>query len=77
MHVPVLLDQVLEAFKDKELAFFVDGTLGFGGHAEALLKAHPEIERYLGIDQDQYALEVASQRLSAFKCMYGQLLQIS
>lgn len=75
MHKPVLLDQVLEAFKDKEIALFVDGTLGFGGHAEAILKMHPEIEDFIGIDQDAFALEMAAKRLAPFSnkvhCLHG------
>jgi len=66
MHKPVLLDQVLAAFQGKSLRIFIDGTLGFGGHSEALLKAHPEIERFLGIDQDAFALETATKRLNFY-----------
>ncbi len=62
-HTPVLLDEVLEAFKSKHLHTFIDGTLGSGGHAEGILQAHPEIERFIGIDQDPTALEIARQRL--------------
>ncbi len=62
-HKPVLLNEILESFSGLEIKVFVDGTLGAGGHAEALLAAHPEIECYLGIDQDPSALEIARERL--------------
>ena len=66
-HTSVLLPQVIQAFDSCHLRYFVDGTLGAGGHAEALLKAHPEIERYVGIDQDPAALALAATRLQPWK----------
>ncbi len=65
-HLPVLLQEVLSVFEGKHLTTFVDGTLGAGGHAEAILDAHPELELYLGIDQDPTARELASKRLQRF-----------
>lgn len=62
-HYPVLLTEVIQAFEPVSLHIVVDGTLGAGGHAEALLKAHPEIQTYIGIDQDPQALALAAQRL--------------
>jgi 16S rRNA (cytosine1402-N4)-methyltransferase len=62
----VLLAEVLKSFEGAELKIFVDGTLGAGGHGEALLKAHPEIELYIGIDQDALALKIARKRLLPF-----------
>lgn len=62
-HKPVLLREVLEAFKDQNLKTFFDGTLGAGGHAKALLEAHPEIERYIGCDRDPRAHALAKEAL--------------
>ncbi len=45
---------------------YVDGTLGAGGHAEAILKASFPGGRLLGIDADPKALEVARQRLAGY-----------
>jgi len=66
-HKPVLMDGVLEAFSGVNLKRFIDGTLGAGGHAEAILKSHPEIEEYVGIDQDLSALDIAKKRLAPFE----------
>ena len=63
-HISVLLNEILHYFADKSLRYFIDGTLGAGGHAEAILKAHPEIELFIGIDQDPEAMEIARKRLS-------------
>lgn len=66
-HQPVLLRECLKLFEESDLKVFVDGTLGAGGHAEALLKEHPEIVQYIGIDQDQSALAIAEERLAPWK----------
>lgn len=62
-HVSVLLQEVLGAFEGCQLGVFVDGTLGAGGHAEAILREHPEITKYIGIDQDPVARGIARERL--------------
>jgi len=46
--------------------FFVDGTLGAGGHSKALLDAHPEIELLIGFDQDAAALAIAQKTLETY-----------
>lgn len=66
-HISVLLEEVCEAFSGSTLHVFVDGTLGAGGHAEAILQAHPEIKQYVGIDQDPVAREIARERLLPWK----------
>lgn len=66
-HIPIMVDQVLEGFEGVELKVFYEGTLGAGGHARAILEAHPEIERYIGCDKDPEALEIAKQVLAPWK----------
>jgi 16S rRNA (cytosine1402-N4)-methyltransferase len=62
-HVPVLLEAVLKIFEGVSLKFFFEGTVGAGGHARAILEAHPEIERYLACDRDPEALALAAANL--------------
>jgi len=66
-HASVLLDELLVFFEQKKLLRFVDATLGAGGHSEAFLKAHPEIEMLIGIDQDPVARKIAQERLEPWK----------
>jgi 16S rRNA (cytosine1402-N4)-methyltransferase len=67
VHLPVLLNEVIHYFESNQIRFFVDGTIGAGGHAAALLEAHPEIERFIAIDQDPLALEIAAETLKPWK----------
>jgi 16S rRNA (cytosine1402-N4)-methyltransferase len=66
-HVSVMLEECLQGFEGSLLTTFFEGTVGAGGHAEAILKAHPEIERYIGCDQDPQALQIATSRLRPWK----------
>jgi len=66
-HTSVLLREILAAFQDVTIKTFVDCTLGAGGHAEALLSHHPEIEHFYGIDQDPLARQIAAERLKPWQ----------
>ena len=66
-HIPVLLNEVLSFVSEKSISVFFEGTLGLGGHAEAILKGHPEIEHYVATDQDQIALLKAKDRLKEWE----------
>jgi 16S rRNA (cytosine1402-N4)-methyltransferase len=65
-HVPVLLAEVLDGLAVPSGALIIDGTLGAGGHAGALLEASGPDGRLLGFDRDAVALEIARTRLASF-----------
>ena len=65
-HIPVLLNEVLSIFEAIKDGYFIDCTCGFGGHSEAILKAHSDI-KLIAIDQDIEALNFAKKRLLPFK----------
>lgn len=67
-HVPVMLAEILDVLApalERPGALYVDGTLGMGGHAEAVLERFPEAS-VVGIDRDAQALELAGERLARF-----------
>lgn len=67
-HIPVLLDECLDTLAPalgRDGAVVVDGTLGLGGHSEAILERFPTVT-VVGIDRDESALRLASERLARF-----------
>ncbi len=67
VHVPVLLNEVIEVFAPCHLERFVDGTLGAGGHAMAILEHHPEVVEYIGVDRDEEALARSVKLLEMYR----------
>lgn len=65
-HLPVLLTESVAGLALRRGAVVVDGTVGGGGHAEALLEAIGPNGRLVGIDQDPSALERSTTRLLRF-----------
>ncbi len=61
-HEPVLADEVVDLLAPERGGWFLDGTLGGGGHAERILDAAPGT-RVIGIDRDPDALAAARKRL--------------
>lgn len=65
-HVPVLLEEVIDALDIKEDGIYVDCTLGGAGHSSEIVKRLSRKGRLIGIDQDLNALNAAKERLSRF-----------
>ena len=57
MHTPVLLKEVVEILNPQPGEFFVDGTLGGGGHAVEIIKKISPNGKLLGVDWDKDAIE--------------------
>ena len=66
-HYSVLLKETIEQLQVRPDGIYLDGTLGGGGHAEAVAKKLSEEGRLFGIDQDEAAIEAASKRLEAYR----------
>ena len=65
-HQPVLLKETLDLLGVKQGGRYIDGTVGLGGHTEALLQHSSPDGRVLGIDRDPAALRMAGARLHEF-----------
>ncbi|MFV0423345.1 16S rRNA (cytosine(1402)-N(4))-methyltransferase RsmH [Oleidesulfovibrio sp.] len=65
-HVPVLLDEVLQYLSPAQGGYYLDGTLGLGGHSEAIMRQCDGNAHLLGLDRDRSALAMAAQRLAPF-----------
>lgn len=83
-HQPVLLEQVVRLLDPQPGQVILDGTVGLGGHAAALLPRILPAGRYIGSDLDEEMLAVARRRLAAlhgagfqlFKANYADLAEV-
>jgi 16S rRNA (cytosine1402-N4)-methyltransferase len=69
-HAPVLLAEVIDLLQPAPGKLFFDGTLGGGGHSEALLQHGA---RVVAMDQDTNALKHATERLKPFASQFCAL----
>ena len=65
-HKSVLLEETVNGLNIKPDGIYVDGTLGGGGHAYEVCKQLSNKGRFIGIDQDEAAIEAAGERLGDF-----------
>jgi 16S rRNA (cytosine1402-N4)-methyltransferase len=63
-HVPVMLEEVLKFLRPAPGGRYIDGTLGGGGHTEAILERSAPDGKVLGIDTDVQALARVRERLA-------------
>ncbi len=61
-----MVAEVLAALRVRPGGIYVDGTVGGGGHAEAILAASAPDGRLYGCDRDEKAVQAAQVRLSRF-----------
>ncbi len=66
-HISVLLNETIEGLKINPNGIYVDGTLGGGGHSFEICKQLSDKGRLIGIDQDDAAIEAASERLEEYQ----------
>ncbi len=64
-HEPVMVDEVVALFAPVPPGVVIDATAGGGGHAAALLAAHPHL-RLLCLDRDPDAVEATTLRLEEY-----------
>ena len=65
-HTSVLLEETVDGLNIKPDGIYVDGTLGGGGHAYEVCSRLSSKGRFIGIAQDDAAIEAAGARLRDF-----------
>ncbi len=65
-HIPVLLKEIIETVDPKPGENLIDGTIGGGSHAEAILKKTSPDGKLLGIDLDSEALAESKRKLEEY-----------
>lgn len=65
-HIPVMLDECIDGLKVKNGGTYFDGTLGGGGHSEAILEKSAPDGLLIATDLDDDAIKSASKRLDKF-----------
>ncbi|HCI79877.1 MAG TPA: 16S rRNA (cytosine(1402)-N(4))-methyltransferase [Ktedonobacter sp.] len=66
-HVPVLLDEVMTYLRPQANGRYIDGTLGGGGHTQAILEQSDPDGRVLAIDTDAQAIARVTTHLAHYK----------
>lgn len=66
-HISVLLQETVDNLQVREGKIYVDGTLGGAGHSTEILKRMNGNGRLIGIDQDEAAIQTATERLQPYK----------
>ncbi len=65
-HEPVLKSEILALLLFDKVRTVFDGTLGLGGHAEAILSTFPGIKKYIACDLDSQNLSFAQKKLGTW-----------
>lgn len=65
-HCPVLLKEIVELLNPQPNDQIIDGTVGLGGHAKALLEKSGPNGRLLALDRDSRQIPLAQKNLAAF-----------
>ncbi len=63
VHIPVLRQEILKILEPKPGGIYIDGTLGGGGHTEAIFRASDQNATIIGMDRDLSAINRSEERL--------------
>src|ERR1044071_2556043 len=66
MHQSVMPKEVLFWLQPRSEGIYLDGTVGEGGHSEAILETSSPDGRVIGLDRDPNAVAAARERLAQF-----------
>lgn len=63
-HIPILAEEIAQLLLQNKSGFYLDGTLGLGGHTKLFLSRLDNKAKILGIDKDSKAIEFAKQKVA-------------
>ena len=66
VHEPVLLNETVNNLVMNKSGIYIDGTIGFAGHASKIISKLNDKGKLIGIDLDPYALKCSDNNLSKF-----------
>jgi len=66
IHIPVMLDDVIENLNIQQNDRIIEGTAGFGGHTQNILKKLDKSGLYIGIDQDKTAISHSKNQFKEY-----------
>ncbi|MDI3546365.1 MAG: rRNA (cytosine1402-N4)-methyltransferase [Halanaerobiales bacterium] len=78
-HRPVLLEETINYLNCQKGGIYLDGTLGRGGHTEAILRKIDDRGTVIGIDRDMAAIKAVKKRLGGYKSLklvHGNFIEI-
>ena len=70
-HIPVMPEETITQLLTNPDGVYLDGTIGYGGHASSLIKKLTSKGTLIGLDLDPYALEYTQTLLSATQASYS------
>jgi len=70
-HVPVLLNEAIDFLRVRPSGTYVDCTLGFAGHSEAIMRRLGSQGHLIAFDRDPQAMELAKARLATVQAELG------
>ncbi|MBA95607.1 MAG: 16S rRNA (cytosine(1402)-N(4))-methyltransferase [Rickettsiales bacterium] len=66
IHIPIMLDEVITHLDIQKNDCIIEGTAGFGGHTNEILKQLDKTGLYIGIDQDQTAINHSKEKFNSY-----------
>lgn len=80
-HIPILANEIAQILLRNKSGFYLDGTLGLGGHTKLFLSILDNNAQILGLDKDSHAIALATEkvndkRLTARQASYLEAPQI-
>ena len=66
-HVPIMVQEVMQGLKISKAGTYIDCTIGYGGHAQQILKQLSSRGRLIGIDKDETAINYCKKTLFHYK----------